>query len=83
MRAGPSRAVAAVVLTHGEPAEYPPEWPIEEDEALWRDLHRDLATRFTGGRLVIAENSGHDVHMDEPKLVTDAIRYVLADDGGA
>lgn len=75
--------IAAVVLTHGLPAEYPPEWPMEEDEALWRNLHRDLATRFTDGRLVIAENSGHDIHMDEPELVAEAVRNVLADSGGA
>lgn len=75
--------VPAVVLTHGEPGEYPPEWPVEEDEALWRDLHRDLAARFAGGRLVVAENSGHDIHIDEPELVADAVREVLAEGGGA
>jgi pimeloyl-ACP methyl ester carboxylesterase len=75
--------VAAVVLTHGKPAEYPPGWPVEEDEALWRHLHRDLASRFTHGRLVVAENSGHDIHIDEPELVADAVREVLAEGGGA
>lgn len=74
---GAALDLPAVVLTHGVPAEAPPGWPVDVDEALWRDLHRDLAARFHGGRLVVAEQSGHDIHRMQPDLVADAIRDVV------
>ena len=37
----------------------------------------DLATLSTNSRLVIATNSGHHIHLDEPDLVVEAIRQVV------
>lgn len=40
-------------------------------------LDADLATESPQGIQVIAEQSGHGIHLDEPKLVIDAIRQVV------
>jgi pimeloyl-ACP methyl ester carboxylesterase len=47
-------------------------------EEINRKLQPQVAKQSTKGKLVIAENSGHDVPMDEPELVTQAILEVLA-----
>ena len=48
----------------------------------WRDGHRALAALSDRGRLVVATRSGHDIQDDEPELVIEAIREVLAASGG-
>lgn len=40
-------------------------------------LDSDLATESLQGIQVIAEQSGHGIHLDEPELVIDAIRQVV------
>jgi pimeloyl-ACP methyl ester carboxylesterase len=50
----------------------------DEVETAWRRMQDDLATISTDSRLVVAEGSGHDIHLERPDLVTDAIRDVLA-----
>ena len=70
-----------VVLTHGLPPDaalIPSGWPLNAEERLWRELHADLAGLVPGGRQVIAERSGHFIQIDQPDLVTAAIRDVLA-----
>jgi pimeloyl-ACP methyl ester carboxylesterase len=57
----------------------PAGWPIEEDEQLWRALHEDLADLVPGGRLVIAEQSGHFIQIDQPELVVNSILEVLTE----
>ncbi len=39
---------------------------------------QDLARLSSRGTLVTAEQSGHDIHIDQPELVVDAIRQVVA-----
>ena len=41
-------------------------------------LQQDLAQLVPDGRLIIATESGHNIHQDQPELVTDAIRQVVA-----
>ena len=43
------------------------------------ELHRDLLRLSTNSRLVIAERSGHFIHKDQPALVIDTIRHMVAD----
>jgi pimeloyl-ACP methyl ester carboxylesterase len=72
--------VPLVVLSHGrggDPAERPPGWPIEEEERIWRELHAEIAQSVPGGKHIIAEKSGHDIHQEEPMLVVSAIRQVV------
>ena len=46
-------------------------------ERIWRELQEDLAKRSTHGRLRVAEQSEHNIHLDQPELVIQAIRDVL------
>jgi len=45
--------------------------------AAWAALQEDLATLGTEGRVVVAESSGHHVHVDDPDLVAREIARVL------
>ena len=74
--------IPLVVLTHGRNvAEGVPDINAEvaaRIEAAWLELQRELANRSAQGRLVVAQRSGHYVHTDEPELVVNAIREVVA-----
>ena len=63
-----------------------PSW-LDREQAVrltraWRRGHEELAALSSRGRLVVAENSGHDIQYDEPDLVLAAIREVLAEASG-
>lgn len=75
------RPMPLVVLSHGraaDPGERPPGWPIAEEERIWRELHAEIARLVPNGRQVVAEASGHDIHQEQPELVVEAIRNVVA-----
>jgi hypothetical protein len=76
LRRSPLRPMPLVVLTHGHPEPAPPWWPVEQVEALWRQLQRELAAMVPGSRHVITQ-SGHDIQDEQPELVLDAIRDVV------
>jgi pimeloyl-ACP methyl ester carboxylesterase len=46
-------------------------------ESVLRAANNDLATLVPNGRFFVAEHSGHDIHQDQPELVTEAIRQVV------
>ncbi len=50
----------------------------DEVEAAWRRMQHDLTTISTDSRLVVADGSGHDIHLERPDLVADAVREVLS-----
>jgi pimeloyl-ACP methyl ester carboxylesterase len=62
-----------IVLTRGIPDEDSKD--LEEEH---RRDHAAIATMSRNGKLVIASRSGHHVQLDEPELVVNAIREVLA-----
>ena len=41
-------------------------------------LQQDLAQLVPDARLITATESGHNIHQDQPQLVIDAIRQVVA-----
>ena len=45
---------------------------------IWQDLHRELATRSPQGEVIVATKSGHYIQNDEPQIVIDALRRVIA-----
>jgi pimeloyl-ACP methyl ester carboxylesterase len=70
-----------IVFSHGrsaDPSERPAGWPIADEERVWRELHAEIARMAPNGRHVIAEASGHDIHLEQPELVVEAIRTVVA-----
>ena len=53
----------------------------ERAEATWQKLQRETANLSHKGKLIIAEDSGHDIHLDRPQLVVDAIRSMVLQRG--
>ncbi|MBA3533005.1 MAG: alpha/beta hydrolase [Ardenticatenales bacterium] len=70
-----------VVLTHGLTAPAAggasPEQAAQAEE-VWQTLQKQLATLSSLGELVQASESGHNIALDQPELVLDAIRGMLA-----
>jgi len=75
LRRSPLRPLPLVVITHGHPD---PDTPyVELEEPFWQRLQRELARLVPGARLVVATESGHDIHHEQPELVLDAVRDVV------
>ena len=49
-----------------------------ELEAVLRANYESLATLVPRARFFVAAESGHDIHQDQPALVIEAIRQVVA-----
>ena len=56
---------------------FPPDWPIEEDIALWRSLQEELAALVPGGRVLTSTQKEHLLPEADPDLVVEAIRQVV------
>jgi pimeloyl-ACP methyl ester carboxylesterase len=74
--------IPLVVLRHGKPIPSMPEMGIgSEDmdryERTWQELQEELVGLSPRGKLVVAEESGHMIHQEQPELVVDAIREVV------
>ena len=50
---------------------------VEEAEQIWQKMQAELATFSAQGKLLLAEKSGHKIHIDEPELVVEVIRQVV------
>lgn len=72
--------IPLVVLTRTPPAagSTPAPGPAPADYEIWLDLQRELAGRSPRGEHIVAVHSGHYIHNDEPQLVIDAVRRVVA-----
>ncbi|MDX1686662.1 MAG: hypothetical protein R3248_01655 [Candidatus Promineifilaceae bacterium] len=71
--------IPLVVLRHGagQPMMASPEVVAALEETFAR-LQAEMAALSTNGRLVVAEQGGHAIHLDQPELVVEAIRGVVA-----
>ncbi|WP_157735666.1 alpha/beta fold hydrolase [Granulosicoccus antarcticus] len=45
--------------------------------AVWEELQQDLASLSPLGKVVVAQQSGHHVHADQPELVADVLLSLL------
>jgi pimeloyl-ACP methyl ester carboxylesterase len=75
--ASPLQPMPLVVLTHGQPWDWPADFPGAALEAVWPPLQEDLASLVPDSRLVVAEESGHYIQLEQPDLVIEAIRQVV------
>ncbi len=69
------------VLAHARPFDVPEEaegFTSDALESTLRAANEDLATLVPSARFFVAKDSGHDIHQDQPELVTEAIRQVIA-----
>ena len=79
--ASPLQPMPLAVLAHGKPFPQSAEAPgfaSGELEGFFRAGNADLATLVPNARFLVATESGHDIHQDQPELVTEAIRQVVA-----
>ncbi|MGH2973703.1 MAG: alpha/beta fold hydrolase [Solirubrobacterales bacterium] len=77
----PIRRIPLVVLSHSReipnPFGFPPDWPIAALNRAFQASQDRLAGLVPGARHVIATRSGHYIQLDQPKLVTREIRWVV------
>jgi pimeloyl-ACP methyl ester carboxylesterase len=69
------------VLAHARPFELPKEaegFSSDALESVLRAANENLVTLVPNARLFVAKDSGHDIHQDQPELVIEAIRQVVA-----
>lgn len=67
-----------VVLSHGiNMFSNIPDKQAKEAGLTWQKLQAEMAQLSSEGSLQIAEISGHNIHIDQPQLVVDAIRQVM------
>jgi pimeloyl-ACP methyl ester carboxylesterase len=75
------RRMPLVVLSHSttlpNPFGFPPDWPIEALDRAFQASQDMLSQLVPGGRHVVATKSGHYIQLDQPRLVTRAIRRVV------
>jgi hypothetical protein len=78
--ASPLPPMPLTVLSHGKPFPVPEGaegFTSDELEGYLRAANEDLATLVPDARFFVASESGHDIHQDQPELVSEAIRQVL------
>jgi pimeloyl-ACP methyl ester carboxylesterase len=79
--ASPLRPMPLAVLAHGRPFAVPEDaqgFTSRSLESFLQAANEDLATLVPNARFFVASDSGHDIHQDQPALVTEAIRQVVA-----
>jgi pimeloyl-ACP methyl ester carboxylesterase len=79
--ATPPGTMPLAVLTHGKPFPVPADaqgFTSDALEAVLRAANEDLATLVPRARFFVASESGHDIHQDQPELVIEAVRQVVA-----
>lgn len=71
-----------VVIARGQAQEAAPaigltETLVAQYEPVWRELQRELPELSTQGELVIAEESGHYIQLEQPEVVVNTIRRLM------
>lgn len=75
----PLQPMPLVVLSHGVDFAAPlPGWPTDKMEDIMAAQQVELTNLVPGARHVIATDSGHNIHQDQPDLVIQAIHDVVA-----
>jgi hypothetical protein len=78
--ASPLRPMPLAILAHGKPfavAEGTQGITGEEVEGYIRAANEAKVTLVPDARFSVASESGHDIHQDQPELVTEAIHQVV------
>ena len=78
--AGPLPDVPLIVIAHGITEGLPiggEDSVAQQADQVWLDEMKKLSTETSQGSFVVAENSGHNIIMDQPSIVVDAIRSIV------
>lgn len=76
---GPLGDIPLTVIRHGIPdlfARMPAE-QAKQAEQIWQEMQTELANLSTNSRMLVAEQSGHGIQVDQPDLVVEAIREMV------
>jgi pimeloyl-ACP methyl ester carboxylesterase len=69
-----------IVLTHGSaaaPSSASTPEGVAEYEQVWQELQQAMAARSSNGLLIVAEESGHNIMLDQPEVVVESVRRVI------
>jgi len=69
--------IPITVIARGRAERWPPGYPTEALERVWRDLQQDLAARAPQGRFLIAEQANHNIPGEQPQMIVDATRSMI------
>ncbi len=82
--AGPMPQMPMAVLQHSRdrqqhpnPIGWPADWPIPGLLDTWDRAQEDIAALVPGAVFEVAEDSDHNIMIDQPVLVTDSVRAVV------
>ena len=79
--APPLPSLPLVILTRVRPFDLPPDLPPDFSadalERAWAAGQAELAQLVPGARHVLATESGHNIHLDQPELVIAAVQQVV------
>jgi pimeloyl-ACP methyl ester carboxylesterase len=79
--AAPLPDVPLIVIVHGDASRdsflIPTNWPVALLDPIWKELVAKEATLIPGGRLVVAERSGHNIMMLQSDLIIAAVEQVV------
>ncbi len=70
-------AFPLVVLTRGRPLPPAPPWPTAELDQIEKELQHTLLAESTQSHQIIATQSGHFIHHDEPELVIGLLEQMV------
>ena len=51
---------------------------LQQVDDIWMQLQQEHAKMSSRGELVVAEKSGHLMHRDQPELILESLRKVIA-----
>ena len=72
--------IPVTVITHGKKV-----WDsamFKNMEEIWLELQAKLSKSTSKGKLLVAEESGHNIHLNQPKLILDEIIIILKKNKG-
>lgn len=71
--------IPLTVIRHGIPNLFTsmPAEQAQQAEMVWQELQAELANLSSNSRVVVAENSGHAIQLDQPDLVVASVRQMI------
>ncbi len=52
-------------------------WPNPANRKIWRDLASEVFQATSHGMHIVTDRAGHSIHIEDPDLVVNAIRWVI------
>lgn len=77
----PLVVLTADIKQADNPEAFPPDFSLEmlqQADRVWLELQEELAALSTDSTWIVVENAAHYIHLDQPQVVIDAIRDILA-----